>query len=202
MATADRGRGSVYLVWAILAVPALIMAAHALSLVLAHDMQGLRKAPYLRWTGIVSCVLLVVTMSITPLTMLNRGGLAWWRAQRRYLGVASFAYAALHLIDWLAHANPKTFLLSFVRIEVLPGWIGFFIMLAMALTSNDRSVRSMGPRWKALQRWVYLGAALVFLHWLLTAETPQRVAETLILSAPIILLSIWRFGIRPRRARG
>lgn len=35
---------------------------------------------------------------------------------------------------------------------------------------------------------------------LLTAESTQRYLETLILSAPVIALSIWRFGFRKRGA--
>jgi sulfoxide reductase heme-binding subunit YedZ len=185
-------------VWVVLAIPAVVMAGIAVVFLLQHGIRGLKAADLLRWTGIVSCVLLIVTLSVTPLSLMTRGGFRWLRTNRRYLGVASFCYAALHLGYWLLWTHPAAFLRSFVRVEVLTGWIGFFIMAIMAWTSTDAAMRRMGPKWKALQRWVYLAAVLVFLHWLLTAETTQRHAETLILSAPIIALSIWRFGFRKR----
>ena len=52
------------------------------------------------------------------------------------------------------------------------GWVAFLIMLALAATSNDRSVRLLRRRWKWLHRAVYLVAVLAFAHWILTAFDP------------------------------
>jgi sulfoxide reductase heme-binding subunit YedZ len=51
-------------------------------------------------TGEWSARLLIVTMMITPLAMLFRGKnwTRWLKKNRRYFGVASFAYGVLHLI--------------------------------------------------------------------------------------------------------
>lgn len=182
---------TVYLFWALLALPALYFVY--------HDLTHGKPEPYLRWTGLVSCWLLIVSMMITPLIMAlgTRDWLIWLKARRRYIGVASFGYAALHLVFWLKHATPMSFLKSFMRVEVLPGWIAFVLMAAMAWTSTDRAVREMGPRWKRLQRWVYPAAVLTFVHWILTTE--HRV-EAVAYSAPLILLSIWRI-LRGRARR-
>lgn len=179
-----------YLLWALLTLPALYFVY--------HDLTHGKPEPYLRWTGLVSCWLLIVSMMITPLILAlgTKGWLVWLKARRRYIGVASFGYAALHLVFWLKHATPASFLKSFVRVEVLPGWIAFFLMAAMAWTSTDRAVREMGPRWKRLQRWVYPGAVLTLVHWLLTTE---HKVEAVAYSAPLVLLSIWR--ILRNRAR-
>lgn len=189
-----------YLLWFLFSIPALILIAVSAWYVLQHDIRGFKRLPTLRWSGIVSCVFLILTLSATPLALLTKGGFRWLRVNRRYLGVASFCYAALHLFYWLIWTNPTAFLRSFIRIEVLPGWIALFIMCALAWTSTDAAVRRMGPKWKSLQRWVYAAAILTFLHWLLTAESTQRYLETLFLSAPAIALSIWRFGFRKRGA--
>ena len=85
---------------------------------------------------------------------------------------------------------------SDVRIEIVTGWLAFFIMLPLAWTSTDAAMRRLGPKWKRLQRWVYWAAILTFLHWILTAESLQRYLEPTLLSAPLIALSIWRFGFR------
>lgn len=205
--TGNRGNGrggfdTTYLVWAVLAVPAVLLLANAAGYLIDYDLRGLKRSHFLRWSGIASSVFLIVTMMITPLSMLAGGGLRWLRAQRRYLGVASFGYAVLHLGFWLAWSSPRFILHSFVRPEIVTGWIGFFIMAAMAWTSTDGYVRRMGPRWKRLQRWVYPSAILIFLHWILTAESLQRYLEPIVLSAPLIALSVWRFGFRKKgRAR-
>ena len=47
------------------------------------------------------------------------------------------------------------------------------IFLALAITSNNGSVRKLGKKWKSLHRLVYVAAALVFAHWILTAFEPQ-----------------------------
>jgi sulfoxide reductase heme-binding subunit YedZ len=139
-------------------------------------------------------------MMITPMMLAlgGRGWLVWLKARRRYIGVAAFGYAALHLLFWLKHATVMSFLQSFIRLEVLPGWIAFFLMAAMAWTSTDGAVRRMGPKWKRLQRWVYPAAVLTLVHWAMTTE---HLAEVVIYSAPLVLLSLWRVIRRINRAR-
>ncbi len=180
-----------YPFWALLALPAVYFVA--------DDLTHGGPDPYFRWTGLLSCWLLIVSMMITPLMLMlgKQGWLLWLKDRRRYIGVASFGYAALHLVYWLKHATVLSFLKSFVRIEVLPGWIAFFIMAAMAWTSTDAAVRRMGPGWKRLQRWVYAAAALTFAHWVLTSE---HLWEPLVYSAPLVGVSIWRV-LRARNRR-
>lgn len=193
-------RDGRYLLWFLFAIPALILFAVSFWYVFVeHDIKAFKRLPTLRWSGIASCVFLILAMLATPLALATKGRFRWLRVNRRYLGVASFGYAALHLAYWLIWTNPQAFLRSFIRPEVISGWIAFFIMAALAWTSTDKAVRRMGPQWKALQRWVYPAAILTFLHWIMTAETTQRYLETVLLSAPLILLSVWRFGFRKRR---
>lgn len=171
---------NTYLLWLVLSLPAVWFLAERFVL---HG-----KVPYVPWTGILSCWLLIVAMLVTPLQLLF-GPLPWLRKRRRYLGVASFGYALLHFVFWLVNVNMGNFLRSFVRVEILVGWISFFLMIALALTSNDQSVRTLGPRWKTLQRWVYPAAVLAFVHWLMTTD---HVLDPVLYSAPLIVLSVWR----------
>lgn len=181
----------IYPFWALLALPAAYM--------LADDILGRGSDSYFRWTGLISCWLLILSMAVTPLMLWlgKQGWILWLKDRRRYIGVASFGYAALHLLFWLKHATVMSFIKSFLRIEVLPGWIAFFIMAAMAWTSTDGAVRRMGTGWKRLQRWVYAAAILTFLHWVLTSEHPW---EPWVYSAPLIALSLWR--MQRNRSRG
>jgi sulfoxide reductase heme-binding subunit YedZ len=138
--------------------------------------------------------LLIITMAITPLTMLI-GPLPWLKARRRYLGVASFGYAILHLLFWLKGAHWRELIRSFVELDMSTGWVAMIIMGFLFLTSNDWSVRKLGLRWKTLQRWIYPMAIFTLIHWLMTTDDLTAVA---VYTVPLIALTIWRV-MRPRR---
>lgn len=177
----DRLIEDIRLLWVVLALPAVWF-------VLARIGLWPGKVAFVPWTGILSCWLLIVTMAVTPLQMLF-GPLPWLRKRRRYFGVASFGYAVLHLLFWLVNANMGALIRSFKRPEILTGWIAFAIMAALALTSNDQSVRRMGPGWKRLQRWVYPAAVLTFVHWIMTTD---HLLDAILYCTPLILLEAWR----------
>lgn len=177
------------LFWALLALPVAVLIALRLG-------PGL-KLNYLYWTGVLSCWLLILAMAVTPLQMLF-GPLPWLRVRRRYLGVAAFGYGVLHLVVWVLGKSVSAFLNSFVRAEVLPGWIGLAIMLVLAAISFDGAVRRLGPRWKAIQRWVYPAAVLTLVHWVMTTGNMTTVVLS---SAPLAALSLWRLGRSGGRLR-
>ncbi|MEZ5733286.1 MAG: ferric reductase-like transmembrane domain-containing protein [Paracoccaceae bacterium] len=182
--------GNVYLFWLILALPAMAMGFAALVL---H-----KRLPYFDWSGLLSCWLLVAAMAVTPLQLMF-GPMPWLRVRRRYIGVASFGYAAIHLLFWLKSANWAKLIGSFSRVEVLTGWLAIAIMLIMAATSFDGAVKAMGPRWKTLQRWVYAGAILTLAHWVLTDKNWQLIAVS---TVPLIAVQVWRIVRYRRRMRG
>lgn len=171
---------STYGFWALLAVPAVYLLAQKLVL---HG-----KVAFVPLSGEISCWLLIVTMAVTPLMMLF-GPLPWLKARRRSLGVASFGYAVLHLLFWLGGANFGALVRSFTRVEILTGWIAMAFMVFLAVTSNDKSVRGLGTRWKSLQRWVYAVAILSLVHWMMTADNLGAVA---MYTVPLMALSAWR----------
>jgi sulfoxide reductase heme-binding subunit YedZ len=182
---------NVYLFWLILAIPALYIIWGRLT--------G-AKMPYLYWTGLISCILLALTLAITPVMLILRRPLPWLKKRRRYLGVASFGYAALHTLLWLVNANWGKLIGSFTRVDLVAGWAATGIMVLLAITSFDRAVDSLGPRWKQLQRWVYPAAALTLAHWLLTGDNPRT---ALMWSLPVIALEAWRvLRYRRRQAAG
>ena len=44
------------------------------------------------------------------------------------------------------------------------GLVSFYILLAMALTSNDRAVRKLGKNWKRLHNLIYVVLVLILIH--------------------------------------
>ena len=164
-------------------VPALALAL--------HDILAIERTRYLRYTGLMSCWLMILAMSITALELFlgRQDWLTWLRVRRRHFGVSSFGYALLHLLVFIVAANPEIWVRSFRRPDLAVGWAGFVIIAAMAATSNNWSVRRLGRNWKRLQQLVYLGALLTLLHWI-TSE--RRYIEIATYTTPLVLLSIWR----------
>lgn len=127
--------------------------------------------------GLGTLVLLLITLSMTPLQKLT--GWAGWIAVRRQLGLWCFAYVVLHLSGYAA------FILGFdwsqmgvelsKRPYIIVGALGFLGLLALAATSNRYSQRRLGPRWKKLHRLAYLVLGLGLLHmlWIVRADLKE-----------------------------
>ena len=126
-------------------------------------------------SGVLSARLLIVTLALTPLARLlpQARWLRWLRRRRRYLGVASFAYGLLHAAVYLERQQSLSAIFEdAVAAAMWTGWLALLVMLILAATSNDRSVRRLGRRWPLLHRAVYLAAVLSFAHWILSAFDP------------------------------
>jgi sulfoxide reductase heme-binding subunit YedZ len=127
--------------------------------------------------GLGALVLLLITLSMTPLQKLS--GWAGWIAVRRQLGLWCFAYVVLHLSAYLA------FILGFdwsqlgvelrKRPYIIVGALGFLCLFALAVTSNRYSQRRLGRRWKQLHRLAYLVLGLGLLHmlWIVRADLKE-----------------------------
>lgn len=127
--------------------------------------------------GLGTLVLLLITLSMTPLQKLS--GWAGWIAVRRQLGLWCFAYVVLHLSGYTA------FILGFdwsqlgvelrKRPYIIVGVLGFLCLLALAVTSNRYSQRRLGARWKKLHRLVYavLGLGLLHMLWIVRADLKE-----------------------------
>lgn len=94
--------------------------------------------------------------------------------QRRYLGVLSFFILVFHVFLYFAMESfePKAIEQLLTKDYLIFGGLAFFILLIMALTSNDFSVRKLTNRiWKRLHRFVYLASFFFMAHILLIEKT-------------------------------
>lgn len=156
--------------WGLLALPALAIAGRW---GLTPDDYGFGHA--IKQSGDWAAWLLLATLAVTPLRLAlgTRPVTRWLGMRRRDLGVASFAYAAIHTGIYLADKSGLDAILAEARgAELLTGWMALALFTPLAITSNDRSVRALKRRWKQLHRLVYPAAVLVFVHWALTAFDP------------------------------
>ena len=126
-------------------------------------------------TGEVAVWLLLLVLAVSPVRRLfpKATWSAWLLRVRRDLGVATFVYGLAHTLIYLERkADLARILREAADPGILVGWLALLGMLILAITSNDRSVRWLGGRWKGLHRLVYGVALLSGLHWVLTAFDP------------------------------
>lgn len=191
-------RLSPYWLWLLLSLPAFMFINKALSSPepnVFHDL--------LHPTGEFGARLLIISMLASPLALVFRGwrGPAWLKKNRRYLGVAAFGYGVLHLLFYFVDRGSLAKITGeFTQLDIWTGWLAFVIFLALAATSFDGAVKAMGTRWKALQRWVYLAAALTLVHWAAHDEF-KGLGPALVHFGPLLLLEayrLWYWYLRPR----
>ncbi len=152
-------------------------------------------------TGMTTLVLLLITLSVTPVRRLT----GWNRVikLRRPLGLFAFFYAFLHFSIW--SGLDQTFVWAWMIEDVIErpyitvGFAGFIILIPLAITSTTGWIRRLGTRWATLHHGVYLTATLGVIHfyWLVKAD----VRLPLFLGVCLTLLLGWRvvFSIRKRR---
>jgi sulfoxide reductase heme-binding subunit YedZ len=122
---------------------------------------------------------LMITLAVTPAQRIlhyPRIGLA-----RRTLGVASAAYAILHLSLYVLDQHFDLFEVAseiVLRIYLLIGAVTLTGLIALATTSTDAAISRLGPqRWNRLHRFVYGLALLATVHFFIQSklETYQPV---------------------------
>lgn len=142
--------------------------------------------------------LLVAGLTLTPLGRVTRVNLGRFR---RPLGLLAVTYAVLHLGAWmvldmgLAWEQMGRDILK--RPWLTLGMAAALLLLPLAVTSNDLSIRRMGGRaWRRLHRLVYAAVPLAGIHALLVGKVVERMPVIcLVLTA---LLLGWRASrLRP-----
>lgn len=118
-------------------------------------------------TGWWALVFLLASLAITPLRRSAR--LAKLVDLRRMIGVAAFAYAAAHILLYVA--DEKFNLVKVVseivsRIYLTIGFLALLGLTALAVTSNDTMVKRLGGlRWRRLHQITYAIALLALVHF-------------------------------------
>ena len=135
-------RLSPYWLWALMALPGLGIL---MSILNATDAEAIHEA--LHPTGEFGARFMIIAMLATPLMMAlpSWRGPRWLVRNRRYFGVAAFAYALAHTVFYLIDIGLAGALDEATKLEIWTGWVAFLIFVPLAITSNDRFVRAMGP---------------------------------------------------------
>lgn len=148
--------------------------------------------------GELALQMLIVVLAVTPLRKWTGVNLTKFR---RALGLLAFYYVTCHLLVWLVL---DVQILSEIWKDILKrpyitiGMIGFIAMLPVAITSNNLSIRKMGPKtWRRLHQVTYIAALLGAVHFVMLAKGFQF--EPLIYLFVILGLLAARLTL-PRRA--
>ena len=163
--------------------------------VVAYNTGRLYYGEVLHSTGEISARLMMVAMAATPLLLIlpGRAFPRWLVKNRRYVGVASFMYAALHTAIYVERtALPSDILAEAALPEYWTGWVALIILMVLALTSNDAAVLWLKRSWKKLHRLVYLAAVLIFAHWVLVAFNRAPAIAHLGLLGALECFRIWK----------
>src|SRR5215218_8064688 len=153
----------------------LLISVNALIpiVLLAYDWYrgGLGANPiefFLRTTGVLTLVFLLITLSVTPL----RKYFGWNNLVkfRRMLGLYAFFYGALHLVTYSVF--DKSLSLSAIvsdvwqRPFIAVGMLAFFLLIPLAATSTNGMIKRLGGKnWARLHKLTYLIAILGVIHF-------------------------------------
>lgn len=117
--------------------------------------------------GALGLKLLIAGLAVTPLRKYAGINLLKFR---RALGVTTFFYILAHFCVW-ALLDVGTFARVWEEVVKRPyvtvGMVSFVLMIPLAITSNNRSLRKLGgAAWRKLHKLTYLIAILGGVHYL------------------------------------
>jgi sulfoxide reductase heme-binding subunit YedZ len=152
-----------------------------------------------RHFGKWALIFLCLTLSMTPLRRITK--INQWILYRRMLGLFVFFYASIHLLCYIG----LDYQFAWIDIKndimkhryVLVGFLGWLLLLPLAVTSSDKMIRRLKGNWKRLHSLTYLIAILGVLHfvWLVKKD----ISEPLIYAAIVLLLLILRLNFSKNR---
>ena len=148
-----------------------------------------------KWTLIFLCL----TLSMTPLRRITK--INQWILYRRMLGLFVFFYASIHLLCYIgldyqfAWLDIKNDIIK--HRYVLVGFLGWLLLLPLAITSSDKMIRRLKANWKKLHSLIYVIAILGVLHFIWLVK--KDITEPLIYGVIILFLFALRLNLFKNR---
>jgi len=175
-----------------LLVPLLFLAYDLLSGQLGVDpMRAIEKS-----LGVTAIYILILTLCITPFSLLT--GINFIRFRRAF-GLMSFFYIVLHFSTWLLLDMQLRWVEIVESLTRKPfivfGMMGFLLLIPLAATSNNYSMKRLGKYWPKLHKLIYAAIILGGIHYLMMEKTLQNDAIITFIII-IILISLRFFKIR------
>src|SRR3954454_4247484 len=135
---------------------------------------------------------LIASLAVTPLRQTFGINLLRYR---RAIGLLAFYYAGLHLITYVVLDQGFDWAAIWADIVKRPyitiGMASFLVLVPLAITSNNASIRRLGGQaWARLHKLVYVAAAGAALHFVLVVKSWPR--EPLVYAAIVAGLLLYR----------
>ena len=155
-------------------------------------------------TGLWALRLLMITLCVTPLRRITG-----WNPiiqLRRMLGLFSFFYATLHFLTWSVldwFFDVRSMVDDILKRPFITlGMATFLMLLALAVTSTNASVRRLGKKWTQLHRLIYVAAITALTHfWLVGKVLVTEVSYWAVALTALLGFRVW-WTLRTRmRAR-
>lgn len=172
-----------------------------------HDGLGANPVEFIQHsTGDWTIRFLIITLAITPARKLL--GVPAFIRYRRMLGLFAFFYVCAHLTTyvWLDQSFDFHAMLQDVakRRFITVGFLGFILMVPLAITSTRGWIRRMGgKRWQWLHRAIYLSAIAGVIHYAWLVKSDERKPIQYAVLVGILLLYrivVWLRGrMKPAR---
>ncbi|GAN99584.1 MULTISPECIES: protein-methionine-sulfoxide reductase heme-binding subunit MsrQ [Komagataeibacter] len=144
-----------------------------------------------RWLGLWAVRFLLLGLLVTPLRVMMGCNLLRYR---RTFGLLAFWYACMHVATYvvLDQRGDMGVLLRDIthRPFLMLGFAAFLLLLPLAMTSNDWSIRRLGRWWGRLHRLVYIIAVLAAVHFLMAFKTYNMTSISY--AGALVLLVLWR----------
>ena len=152
--------------------------------------------------GLIGLQLIVAGLMITPLRRFAGLNLIKFR---RAIGLLAFFYVMVHLLTWLVVDTQLDWAYIWMDIVKRPyitiGMTGFLLLLPLAVTSNNISIRRLGAAtWNKLHKLTYAAALAGAVHYVWLVKGWQ--SEPLVYLAGIVALLLVRIRIRSKRIVG
>ncbi len=170
-------------------IAALIPAAMLVYYAVQGDLTANPIEFITHFTGDWAIRFLVITLAITPLRRVTG-----WNPIikfRRMLGLFSFFYATLHFLTWFVLDWFFNFRQMAEDVVMRPfitlGMATFVMLLALAVTSTQNSIRRLGRKWTQLHRLIYVAAVTALFHFWLARKTVVPQFQVLLVAAVLLL---------------
>ena len=145
-------------------------------------------------SGEIAIWTLGAVLSLTPLRVLFPGSqiVAALNRHRRAIGVSACVYGLLHFTAHVLYEGGWEGLQrSLSKPFIWYGLVGLSILVILAATSNQFSIRKLGGRnWKGLHRLAYIAAALLIYHQAIAGKGHWQIARWLLF--PLAALQVAR----------
>jgi methionine sulfoxide reductase heme-binding subunit len=151
---------------------------------------------------------IVITLAITPLRRLLK--MPQLIRFRRMLGLFAFFYGCLHFSTWIVLDKFFDWSDMWADVHKRPfitvGFLGFLLMVPLAITSTAGWIRRLGGRrWQMLHRAIYATAiaGVVHYYWLVKSDVHKPVEYGLLIGV-LLLWRLWDavMGRRKQLATG